>query len=260
MARGRLISKSIGTSRKFHALLGKGGKLGEFCQLLFPLLVANTDDFGRLPGDAFTIKNLVLPTSRRPEADFDRALSVMHQVGIVVRYVVGDSQYLQIVDFDEHQVNLHKRTKSIYPEPPASSRKVPEIPSESNLTQENLTERNLSELRETRQREADVLFEQFWAAYPKKRAKDEARKEWDKRRPDAGLLDVMLRALEIQKSSPDWQKDRGQYIPQPSRWLRGARWTDVIEPDIVAPGPSETWRHNEAAVNEAVRLLTGTEG
>jgi hypothetical protein len=236
MARGRLISKSLGTSRKFHALLSAGGKLGEFCQLLYPLIVANSDDFGRLPGDAFTVKNLVLPTSRRPEKDFDRALDVMDDVGIIVRYHAGGAQYVQVVDFDAHQVNLHKRTSSIYPHVSECSRSLPELPAQSNLTKPNRTQENRTEPPEAR--EADRLFEEFWTAYPRKTAKADARKAWDKRRPDEALLTVMLAALAIQRQSEAWQKDRGRYIPYPATWIGGARWTDVLEPELTEPGPS----------------------
>ena len=51
MAQRRLISRSLGSSRRFHALYERAGKLAEFAQSLYPLLVCNADDFGRLPGD-----------------------------------------------------------------------------------------------------------------------------------------------------------------------------------------------------------------
>jgi len=230
MARGRLISKSLGSSRKFHRLLAEGVKLGEFCQVLFPLLVANTDDFGRMPGDAFTVKNLVLPSSPRPERDFGAALDVMHRVGIITRYVVNGSEYLAISDFDTHQPNLHKRTASKFPEIPESpgdSEEVPEVPLQSNLTESKGTEP-----RTALAREADVLFSEFWMAYPKKKSKDAARKAWDKRRPTRELLDAMLAAIAVQADSRDWQKDDGQFIPHPATWLNHARWTDVVTPEM----------------------------
>lgn len=273
MARGRLISKSLGSSRKFHALLGAGGKLGEFCQVLFPLVVANTDDFGRMPGDAFTVKNVVLPTSRRLESDFERALQVMHEVGLIVRYVSGDGIYLQVNKFDEHQPNLHKRNKSKFPE-------IPETPGDSGTSgkvQANLTEFKRTESKRTQNpeenpeprsaRAADGLFELFWTAYPKKKAKDDARKAWDKRRPNDALLAVMLRALERQKQSPDWQKESGRYIPYPATWLNDGRWTDEVDVDIAGGGLSDTARYNLAASDEAERIIldldakrTGTHG
>lgn len=123
-----MISKSLGSSRRFHSLLKAGGKLGEFCQILFPLLVANTDDYGRMPGDAFTIKNVVLPSSRRPETDFDRALDILADVDLIDRYEAGGIVCLQVVRFDEHQINLHKRTASRIPEFPADGRKFRSTP------------------------------------------------------------------------------------------------------------------------------------
>lgn len=217
MARGRLISKSLGSSRKFHSLLRVGGKHGEFCQVLFPLLIVNADDFGRLAGDAFTVKNVVLPSSNRPERDFELALGVIAEVGLIDRYQVEGDIYIQINKFDEHQPNLHKRTGSRFPESPGISAKV-----RLNLTESNVTESKGTHIREV----VPDLFDQFWRAYPKKKAKDAAQKAWEKRRPNPELLAVILRALERQKSSPDWQKESGRYIPFPATWLNRGQWAD----------------------------------
>jgi hypothetical protein len=228
MARGRLISRSLGSSRKFHDLLRVGGKLGEFCQVLYPLIVTNTDDWGRMAGDAFTIKNVVLPTSARKEADFEQALQAIHEVGLIARYVVSGDIYLQVLQFDAHQVNLHKRNPSKFPESPVET---PENPEDSGKVRLNLTELKRTESKRTEPRTlvrvADTLFDLFWAAYPKKKAKDQARKEWDKRRPDHALLDTMLAAIRVQARSADWIREGGRFIPHPSTWLHQARWTDV---------------------------------
>lgn len=263
MARGRLISKSLGSSRKFHALLTAGGKLGEFCQVLFPLLIANTDDFGRLPGDAFTIKNVVLPSSRRPEEDFERALEIIHQAGLLARYVVDDSIYLQIHKFDEHQPNLHKRLTSKFPE-------IPETPGDSGKLRPNLIQSNLTQFKRTQNPEGNPepclpalvpvdLFAEFWANYPKKKAKETAQRAWNKRRPNSDLHAVILRALERQKASPDWQKDSGRYIPLPATWLNHARWTDELEVDIATGQVSEVTRHNLAASEAAEQIILENE-
>lgn len=137
MARGRMLSKSLSTSRKFRALLDEAGKRREFDQVLYTLLVAHADDFGRLEGDSFTIKALCYPTSPRPESDFGAALRAMHHVGLIVVYDVDGNRYVQIVQFDEHQTGLHKRTRSRFPEPPVDSRNFPEIPSELKGTEQN---------------------------------------------------------------------------------------------------------------------------
>lgn len=79
--------------------------------------------------------------------------------------------------------------------------------------------------------EADILFDEFWQAYPKKVGKDAARKAWDKRKVDALLSARMVQAIERQRMSDQWQKDRGQYIPNPATWLNQGRWQDE-EPEV----------------------------
>lgn len=76
---------------------------------------------------------------------------------------------------------------------------------------------------------ADLEFHKFWAAYPKKRSKGPAKKAWDKIKPDRALLATMLEAIERQKQSKDWQKDKGQYIPYPATWLNSQGWEDEME-------------------------------
>lgn len=137
MARGRMLSRTLGTSRKFAAT---GKRAGEFPQLLFSLMVPHTDDFGRMPGDAFTVKNRVFPTSPRTEEEFDSALVALEGTNLIVRYDDGHGNtVLQIMKFDEHQQGLHKRTRSEFPAPPAHlpgvSGKVREIPSELKGTE-----------------------------------------------------------------------------------------------------------------------------
>lgn len=114
MARGRMISKSLGTSRKFAAL---SGPLAEFSAALYPLIVSHTDDFGRLEGDSFTIKHRVWPTAHRDEPEFQGALEQLRSVGLIELYVVGDQQYVEVTRFDDHQTGLHKRTRSKIPSP-----------------------------------------------------------------------------------------------------------------------------------------------
>lgn len=66
-------------------------------------------------------------------------------------------------------------------------------------------------------------FEEFWAAYPKKVAKADAEKAWDKIRPD---LETVLTALSWQRKSDDWTKDGGRYIQYPASYLNSKRYQD----------------------------------
>lgn len=73
---------------------------------------------------------------------------------------------------------------------------------------------------------AGVGFETFWAAYPSKVGKGAAEKAFAKVNPPQDLLRRMLEALEVQKASPRWVKDGGQYVPNPATWLNQTRWLD----------------------------------
>ena len=73
---------------------------------------------------------------------------------------------------------------------------------------------------------SEERFAKFWQAYPKKQGKGNARKAFAKLKVNDSLLSQMLVAIEIQKRTPQWQRDGGQYIPYPSTWLNGERWED----------------------------------
>lgn len=75
--------------------------------------------------------------------------------------------------------------------------------------------------------EADASFETFWKAYPKKVGKGAAMKAWKKTK-DVPLPDILL-AIEAQKSSDQWTRDGGQFIPYPATWLNQGRWADEID-------------------------------
>lgn len=76
---------------------------------------------------------------------------------------------------------------------------------------------------------AQAEFDEFWRAYPKKKAKDAAMKAFAKRKPGRDLLDQMLAAIDAQKRSDDWLKDNGKFIPYPASWLNQGRWMDEID-------------------------------
>ena len=81
--------------------------------------------------------------------------------------------------------------------------------------------------------EGMALFERFWEAYPKKKAKSKARQAWVKLKPDMELCKIMAAALDQQKRSETWKREDGRFIPYPATWLNQRRWED--EPDKAAP-------------------------
>ena len=71
-------------------------------------------------------------------------------------------------------------------------------------------------------------FETFWKAYPRKVGKDAARRAFAKVKVP---VETLVAAVEAQKSSTQWTKDNGQFIPNPATWLNQGRWQDEVEGD-----------------------------
>lgn len=73
-------------------------------------------------------------------------------------------------------------------------------------------------------------FDQFYKAYPKKKSKGQAKKTWEKlvKQNKIPELSILLKAIEWQKDSQDWQENNGKYIPHPSTWLNAEGWEDEI--------------------------------
>lgn len=71
-------------------------------------------------------------------------------------------------------------------------------------------------------------FDEFWKSYPKKIGKGAALKKWEglKRLHRLPPLETIVAAIEAQKSWEQWQKEEGQFIPNPATWLNQGRWDD----------------------------------
>jgi len=78
----------------------------------------------------------------------------------------------------------------------------------------------------------DPAFEDFWAAYPKKKAKSDASKAWQKLHPDAALAEHIVMQVKRASKTHDWLKDGGQFIPYPATYLNGRRFEDEL---VAAP-------------------------
>ena len=78
--------------------------------------------------------------------------------------------------------------------------------------------------------EYENAFEAFWSIYPRKVAKAYAKQKfWAKVPTFPTNPEDLLNAVERAKESEQWQKDNGKFIPHPSTWINGERWTDMFE-------------------------------
>lgn len=75
---------------------------------------------------------------------------------------------------------------------------------------------------------AGDAFEEFWKEYPKKVGKADARKAWGKIKPSKTLIAQMMETLGRAKTSDQWTRDNGRYVPNPATWLNQGRWEDDV--------------------------------
>lgn len=80
-------------------------------------------------------------------------------------------------------------------------------------------------------------FERFWAAYPRKVGRREAAAAFERLRLVLPPGEELLAVIERHKRSHQWQRDNGQFIPNPATWLRQGRWEDAPDAEPCAlPG------------------------
>jgi hypothetical protein len=53
--------------------------------------------------------------------------------------------------------------------------------------------------------------------------------------PSEQQVEAMIAAISRAKTSDQWAKDGGQFIPHPATWLRDRGWEDVFDPSPAAP-------------------------
>lgn len=83
--------------------------------------------------------------------------------------------------------------------------------------------------------EACPMFQKFWHAYPYKISKPKAADAFAKHHPTEPFLAAVLAGLEKWKSSNNWQKEDGRFIPHPTTWLNQRRWEDSPDPGPIQP-------------------------
>jgi len=127
-----------------------------------------------------------------------------------------------------------------------TSRGQENLPQEVKNLYPNDTDLNNTEIIKTDP--INTSFERFWAAYPKKKSKGDAERAWKNFNPNKELAALILEKVEAAKSSYDWLKNNGQYIPYPASWLNAKGWEDETgEPPVTKGG----------AVNEHSTRMSG---
>ena len=202
-------------------------------EVLYRRLMSVVDDYGRTEANPQLLRSRCYPlqTDIIRGADIPRWLAACQKAGLILIYEVGGKQYLQILDFRQQQ-----RSDSKFPAPPddvsiccddASICKTDAHLGVSVFGVVSVSEGEgvIPPNPQGGVDGAPSAFDRFWQAYPVKVGKGAARRKFESKKCSA-IIEQLLAAIEHQRSSHDWTKDDGQYIPHPSTWLNQERWTD----------------------------------
>lgn len=97
------------------------GRISRESRLCFVLLWTQADDEGRLRGSSRMLASLLYPYDEDAGALMDGWLAELEGEGCVLRYQVGGSSYLQILNWRNHQ-KVERASASRLPAPPDSAR------------------------------------------------------------------------------------------------------------------------------------------
>lgn len=214
MARIRTIKPEFFTSEDIVSL-------SAFARLLYIALWCEADREGRMVWKPKTFKMRYFPAD---DIDVQALCDEITSAGLIKLYGEG---YAYVPAFHAHQHINPRETTSQLPEPSKDDAKT------TRKARVNHASPRDSDVQGGREGKGNIedasrRFDVFWSAYPRKVAKEDARKAFDKRSPDDELMAEILKAIAKQSSSADWQKDGGKYVPHPATWLNGARWTDEV--------------------------------
>ncbi len=234
MARIRSVKPEFWTDEKVV-------ELSPFARLLFIGLWNFADDDGRMVYSPKRIKMQVLPAD---DVDCSGLLEEIRRASLVNIYAVDGVEYLQIGGFSKHQ-KIDKRSASRLP-PPPNSPESPRIPTtDQGRDQGGDQGGEGKDTPVSPSTPVDDLFDSFWAEYPKKVGKDDARKAWKKRKVGKDLAEQMIAAVKVQRASQQWAKDGGQYIPNPATWINQGRWQDEVSAAKAAVSTFATKNYSE---------------
>ena len=193
------------------------------------------------------LRSRLFPLKDVTNATITKALNALRAAGLVDLYTVSGHPILQLRTWERHQQVRAKKSK--YPANTDACENVPESESICNqmISDDSKCPRNpiqseSESISESAGAKApacarDGRFDTFWANYPRKVGKEAARKAFSRIKMTNELLSQMLNAIKQQRTSAQWTRDGGQYIPNPATWLNQGRWEDVL--------PSAPAQHND---------------
>jgi len=256
MARIRTIKPEFWSDDKVASLTLRS-------RLVFIGLWNFADDEGRGRCIAKELNGFLFPLDDVPDADIEQCLLELASTGMICIYTVTGRRLFQITHWLKHQA-VNRPTPSRHPAPDAPEASVipqGQLPEASVIPhgqrsdispvgsrKEEVGSRKVevgsrkatSSSRSRARRADDPHFERFWSAYPRRLAKADARRAWEKLAPDEITIEAILEGVRRHALSEQWRRDSGQFIPYPATFINKRRWEDDVDQVTLADLPTRT--------------------
>ena len=200
------------------------------------LLWGYVDDHGKAKDNSLLVKADTFPLDPEITGDvIDTWLWRIAKDGVITRYTVGDTDYLQIINWKEHQKPPHP-TADVLPsatDPRSNIREShADFMHDAGNTHESFTpvlgcigfgSGSVSE--ESAHLAVGVSFDDFWNVWPRKDKRKDAETAWAsaiKRVAPQTIVDVAT------EYSAHPHRVARQFVPYGATWLRGDCWNDPM--------------------------------
>jgi hypothetical protein len=214
---------------------------GKYPMLVFCGLWGHCDRNGSFEWRPRYLKLDILPFL---DFDMDETLALLEGAKLVLKYDANGRIYGWIPSFKSHQIISGKEASASgkYPEPTGEQKgkclgSDRENPGSIREVSEQHPGKQEGKGKERNKTIAPSgAFELFWAAYPKRKSRGQAERAWSKINPNEQLTAEILAGVERAKTSAEWVKDDGQFIPYPASWLNAKGWLDEAGETSAATG------------------------
>ena len=238
----RIIKESICSSEQID-------ELTPFEEVFFYRLLVNCDDYGVMDARPKMLKAKLFPLKDLGLQEITDAVNSLIREGLIETYVVEEKTFIKVLKWKNHQ--RIRNSKHKYPVPegeeeetddeeddddqPQSAASCGElrqnaararVESESNPNPN--TNPNTNPKPKKTAEDDPYKFSLFWNEYPRKVKKPEAMKAWCRIKPNEDMIQAILLGLKRWKTSEQWTRDDGRYVPYPATWLNGRQWEDDV--------------------------------
>ena len=202
-------------------------RFGHFGYAAYFMLIEVLDRHGT--GDILTISRKALAKKLRCKPkSLGNVLGMFRESGRVRLEDSGEILTIEIPKFRKRQSKLKSKVRSMFPQCSPNVPQEGEGEGEGDKKEKEKKQPLAQPSTKATQREDPQEFVEWWEAYPSKVGRLAAVKIWKKQVQGKVELSKMLSILEKQKASDQWQKEGGQFIPNPATYLNQGRWDDEV--------------------------------